>query len=98
MLTKQVLIEPKLFPELTAIIMNLCLELQDLPENQKLTVVTGLPKKEGAAGSTASLRPISVGPVLGRLINKVIADRIGETLYELDILSSAQTAVLSKTC
>jgi hypothetical protein len=43
---------------------------------------------------TSRLRTISVGPVIGRLINKMMATRLGSLLVKNDVLNKAQWAFL----
>ena len=75
-------------------LLNLCLDTRDLPTREKHGITTGLPKTEGLVTSTDNIRPISVGPAIGRLLNKIIADRLSALLVQHKILNSAQFAFL----
>jgi hypothetical protein len=79
---------------LATIITNLCLSARDIPQQEKENIVTGLPKSEGSVFSTDNIRPISVGPIFGRLINKLVATRLGRTFALHPILDPAQFAFL----
>jgi hypothetical protein len=75
-------------------IINLCLLARDIPQSEKENIVTGLPRKEGQVFSTDSIRPISVGPTFGRLVNRLIATRPSNVLTHNKILDPAQFAFL----
>jgi hypothetical protein len=75
-------------------IINFCIETRDLPDTLKHTIVTGLPKDEGQVNDLDRIRPISVGPIVGRIVNKILASRLGHTLSEHSILDGAQYAFL----
>ena len=70
------------------------LKCKDIPNSEKINIITGLPKNEGQVCSTDSLRPISVGPIIGRLINKIMAQRLGTLLKQHNLLDEAQFAFL----
>jgi exonuclease III len=91
---KQVTRHPDRALKLLTHVINLSLKAGSVPESEKRTVVTGLPKGEGQVHSTANLRPISVGPVIGKLINKMIAERLGAALIQHNMLDPAQFAFL----
>ena len=74
-------VQPTRAVELLTMITTLAItECRDLPANQKLSVVTGLPKTGAFLQDVCNLRPISVGPVIGRLIDKIMATRFGQYL------------------
>jgi ribonuclease HI/exonuclease III len=87
---------PTAGPFIVTAIVNLCLLARDIPEKEKTNIVTGLPKAgcEGPLLSTTLMRPISVGPTIARLVNKILATRLGHTLVEHSILDPAQSAFL----
>ena len=74
--------------------LNLCLASRDIPGSEKISITTGLPKNEGLVNSTDDLRPISVGPGISRLLNKIMADRLSGLLVRHDVLDKAQFAFL----
>ena len=88
------MVEPTSTREFFIELLNLCLVTRDLPTREKHGITTGLPKTEGLVTSTDSIRPISVGPAIGRLLNKIIADRLSALLVQHKILNSAQFAFL----
>ena len=93
--TETVEVHPTKALELMTHIVNLSItKVRDLPENQKRSVVTGLPKKGAYLQDMKNLRPISVGPCIGRLIDKVMAIRLGKYLAVNGTLDSAQYAFL----
>lgn len=59
-----------------ASIFNHCLVIGHWPLPFKLAVVVALPKKGKAATSTKGYRPISLLPVLGKIFERIVADRI----------------------
>jgi hypothetical protein len=64
------------------------LRIRDIPISSKTSFVTALPKDEGTIHSFDNIRPISVSPILGRLINKLKATRLGTALTTHTILHS----------
>jgi hypothetical protein len=71
----------------------------DLPNPEKHGIITGLPKADkktvyAHVSSTTSLRPITVSPIIGRIINNVMAKRFGSALELNNILDPAQFAFL----
>ena len=75
-------------------IIQLSIQAGTIPATQKRSVVTGLPKGAGQINSTKALRPISVGPVVGKIINKLVARRFANTLVAHGMLDPAQFAFL----
>ncbi len=69
---------------------------KSIPQSQKLSVITGLPKERtkgnytegtGHLNSTDLMRPISVGPIIGKLINSMMAARLGKLLVKHNVLN-----------
>ena len=85
---------PNLAQTVTLRILNLCLRSRDIPEFEKRGITTGLPKSTGLVTSTKDLRPISVGPAISRLLNKIMADRLSTLLVRHNVLDKAQFAFL----
>ena len=75
-------------------IVSLSLKSLDLPSSQKHGIITGLPKKAGQVNSIYTIRPITVSPIIGRLINKILATRLAHALDQHDIIDPAQHAFL----
>jgi len=92
--TKTVERRPEGALKLLKLIINHSLEARTIPETEKYNTVTGLPKGEGQVTSTAKMRPISVGPVIGKIINKLIAYRLARSLIASDSMDKAQFAFL----
>ena len=92
--TKVVTRRPRRALRILAHIINYSLEARTIPASEKQNVVTGLPKGEGQVTDTAKMRPISVGPVVGKLINKLVATRLGAALVKYGKLDPAQFAFL----
>ena len=92
--TVEVTVQPNRAAWLLRDIINFCIETKDIPDTLKHTIVTGLPKDEGQVNDLDRIRPISVGPIVGRIVNKVLAARLGHTLSEHSILDWAQYAFL----
>ena len=80
--------------ELLRKIAMLSLKARDIPLYEKKAIVTGLPKKGGHVDSTDNIRPISVSPIIGRIINNIIARRLGAALEKHKILDPAGHAFL----
>jgi hypothetical protein len=91
---KTVEIRPFRAKRLIKMIVDLSLETRDIPTSEKLSIITGIPKKSSQVRSTNDIRPISVGPILGRIINKILATRLGNKLTEHGILDPAQHAFI----
>jgi hypothetical protein len=88
------MVEPTTTRELFIELLNLCLKTRDIPATAKHGITTGLPKSEGLVTNTDGIRPISVGPAISRLLNKIVADRLSALLVRHRILNSAQFAFL----
>jgi hypothetical protein len=75
------------------------LRARTLPEPEKHGVITGLPKSNNKTAyaqvsCTTVMRPITVSPIIGRIINNVMAKRFGGALEQNNILDPAQFAFL----
>jgi ribonuclease HI len=92
--TEEVKVAPFRIIHLLQMIFNLCIASRDMPDTEKLNIVTGLPKSEGQVTSTQALRPISVGPILARLFNKILASRLGALLVQHNLIDNSQFAFL----
>ena len=86
--------EPHHAKNLLLKILNLCLATRNMPTSEKKNIVTGPPKSEGQVNSTDNLRPISVGPVIGRLLNKIMAARLSNNILKYKLMDEAQFAFL----
>lgn len=75
-------------------IVTLSFKTKDLPTRDKLSIITGIPKKGSQIRDIDKIRPISVGPIIGRIINKVLATRLAYRLSTNEILDPAQHAFL----
>jgi hypothetical protein len=91
---RSIIKEPNLCRQVLLRILNLCLLTRDIPAFEKHGITTGLPKSEGLVTSTDDLRPISVGPTISRLLNKIMADRLSTLLVRHQVLDKAQFAFL----
>ena len=92
--TKTIKQLPIYVPHILQKIIKHSLKGQNIPQSEKLSIVTPLPKKEGQINDTNSMRPISVGPIIGRLINKIISKRLGDILKKHKLIDPAQFAFL----
>ena len=92
--TKTVTQEPNLTRQLLLRILNLCLEAGDIPDIEKLGIITGLPKSEGLVSSTDDMRPITVGTAISRLLHKILAHRLSSRLVNAGRLDPSQFAFL----
>ena len=92
--TKMITYEPNLTCQLLRRVINLCLKTGDVPNAEKLGIITGLPKSEGLVTSCDDLRPITVGPALNRLVHKILAARLAKALVGSGALDRAQFAFL----
>ena len=90
----KVVYEPNLARQLLLRILNLCLESGDVPAVEKLGIITALPKSEGLVSSTDSMRPITVGPAINRLLHKLLADRLSVSLVRHNLLDASQFAFI----
>ena len=80
--------------KLLRMIVQAALQTKNLPSPEKAGTVTGLPKVEGLITSVHTIRPITVSPIIGRIINNVMAKRFAGALEKHSILNSAQMAFL----
>jgi hypothetical protein len=85
---------PTLALKLLRWIIKMSFKTKDIPTAEKGNIVTGLPKTEGQVNSTDTLRPISVGPVIGKIINHVVATRLGKAIVAHKLMDNAQFAFL----
>ena len=92
--TRNVTCNPNLTRAVFRRILNLCLSSGDIPLAEKHGITTGLPKSEGTVTSTNDIRPISVGPAITRLLNKILADRLSSLLTKHSVLDKAQFSFL----
>jgi hypothetical protein len=72
---------------LLRMIVTLSFQSGDIPPSEKFGRLTGLPKAEGPLNSTDCMRPITVSPIIGRVINNVLAKRLGALLVKHKIKS-----------
>jgi hypothetical protein len=79
---------------LLRMIVTLSFQSGDIPPSEKFGRLTGLPKAEGPLNSTDCMRPITVSPIIGRVINNVLAKRLGALLVKHKILDPAQFSFL----
>ena len=86
--------KPKEIITLIQQIITLSLEGRDIPETEKHCLVTALPKAKSYITSFNDSRPITVGPIMGRLINKLIAQRLAEVIVRKGYMDPAQFAFL----
>ena len=75
-------------------ILNLCLKSGDIPNFEKLCVVSALPKAEGQVYTLDTMRPITVGPAISRFFHKIIAFRLSTAFTRHGIMDQAQFAFL----
>ena len=92
--TRKTTCTPTLARTLLLDLLNLILSTKDLPDEEKLSIVTGLPKTGGHTHDTDLLRPIAVGPAISRLLNKILATRFAAALTTHNIIDPAQFAFL----
>lgn len=70
---------------------NLCLQLGSFPKLWKQAVVKVIPKPNASKQhSVHSLRPISLLPVMGKILEKLMIDRVMYYLYSNKLLSANQ--------
>ena len=87
-------IEPAPTRRLLLRVINSFISAGDIPQCEKLGILTGLPKTEGLVMSTDKIRPITVGPAVSRLLHKIMARRLGAKIAQHDIIDRAQFAFL----
>jgi hypothetical protein len=75
-------------------IMNKCLYRRNIPKNEKRTLVTILPKQGEKINDIHNIRPISVSPLISKLISGILATRLGKMLTEHNVLDPAQFGYL----
>ena len=75
-------------------LIELCFLTKDIPNSEKHSVVTPIPKTGNQINDTKNIRPIAVGPIFARIINKMIARRLADRFTSHDILDPAQHAFL----
>uniref|UniRef100_A0A1Y1M988 Reverse transcriptase domain-containing protein n=1 Tax=Photinus pyralis TaxID=7054 RepID=A0A1Y1M988_PHOPY len=81
---------PYILPYLTYLI-NVCLKTGTYPDDWKLAYVTPLPKISKPS-TVNDLRPISILPVLSKVLEKVMSEQINEFLKVESILPNTQSA------
>ena len=92
--TVTTLTSPTRFLKLLTKYASLCFETRDLPKVEKKSIVTPVPKKGSQVRSTDNIRPIAVGQIIARIINKLVARRLSNKLRDHNILDPAQHAFL----
>ena len=92
--TVAVTYEPNLARQMVRRILNLCLQTKNLPQSEKIGIITGLPKSEGLVTDTSNIRPITVGQAMSRLLHKVLAGRLSTYLVRHNMIDRAQAAFI----
>ena len=70
------------------------LKARNIPVDEKACLVTSLPKERGRIKDFNRTRPITVGPIIGRIINKLVAIRITGAIVQHGYMDEAQFAFL----
>ena len=70
-------------------IINLCVQNSEIPDSWKLAVVTPLPKG-GDPSNVSNLRPISVLPVPGKILERLMHNKISDHINNHGILNERQ--------
>jgi hypothetical protein len=91
---KSAIKKPKAALALLKRIVRMAIRGKNLPRGEKITVTTNIPKKEGQVNNLDETRPISVSPIIGRIINKIMAKRLATALDGEDCIDQAQHAFL----
>ena len=94
--------EVKIFPtrsiKLLRMIVEIAFKARNIPAPEKTGTITPLPKngpeREGPISSILHIRPITVSPILGRIINNILAKRLAGALEKYKILNQSQFAFL----
>ena len=93
--TEEKMVTPKRTLKLLKHIITLALQSKDIPKSEKDSIITIIPKTVGQISSLDHVRPITVGPIIGRLINKLIARRIAKAIdLDPDTIDESQHAFL----
>ena len=71
------------------LLFNRCIELEQYPESLKIAKVTPF-FKNGNKYDQSNFRPISLLPIIGKVFERIIFDRIQNCLKVFDILSDSQ--------
>ena len=83
---------------LLRMIVELAFKARNIPAQEKRGIITPIPKigpkQEGPISSTHNIRPITVSPIIGRIINSVLTKRLAGALEKYKILSQSQFAFL----
>jgi hypothetical protein len=77
------------------IILNLYMDIRDIPSCLKFGVITPIPKKGKQVNHISNIRPITVTPILSRMVNKIIATRLIRHISKNNLIHKAQHAFLS---
>ena len=85
---------PTMFPKLLTRLINLCLITKDIPKDEKHSIITPIAKSGSQVRDTKNIRPIAVGPIIARIINKMMARRLADKLTRHSLLDPAQYAFL----
>ena len=93
---KEVTIQPTMTTKVMRLIIKRAFKARDYPKSEKKGTITGLPKpgQRGLIRSTDTIRPLTVSPIIGRVINAVLAKRTGRALADNHILDPASHAFL----
>ncbi|GBN38038.1 Putative protein in type-1 retrotransposable element R1DM [Araneus ventricosus] len=78
------------FPELLATFMNKCLDLKKFPTPFKTGLIVLFHKKGREKNSITSYRPISLLPILGKLLEKLLLQRVSFTINKQNVLHPYQ--------
>jgi exonuclease III len=96
--TNEILVHPTRSIKLLRMVVETAFLARNIPKPEKKGIVTPLskvgPKMEGPINSIQHIRPITVSPILGRIINNVLAKRLAGALEKHKILSQSQFAFL----
>ena len=93
---KDVHLQPTMTMRVMRLIIKRAYKARDYPKSEKKGTITGLPKpgQRGLIRSTDTIRPLTVSPIIGRVINAVLAKWVGRALADNHILDPAGHAFL----
>ncbi|GBO44380.1 putative RNA-directed DNA polymerase from transposon BS [Araneus ventricosus] len=83
-------VEESNFPELLTTFMNKCLDLKIFPTPFKTGLIVLFHKKGKEKNSINSYRPISLLPILGKLLEKLLLQRVSVTINKQIVLHPHQ--------
>ena len=89
---------PLPFIKIILLLFNKCMKEKKMPQTWKIAKITMIPKKDQNKTLLSSYRPISVTSCLGKLFERVVAQRMYSFLESKNILTKYQSGFRAHRC